>query len=359
MERSKVDTYTITRAMIESTVAHGIRSMEEDPKRSVRRLADLGKQFSKSRFQEEVFGIMQELLENENSSYYDMMANLLKNTDHASIKEFGVNMGYDSWTYGARRIREEEKQTGHMLPPTLMLRYHRDSTAQEDPSSLTIDRIRSLVKAGQKLGIFSYYIREVGTPSDSYELLELCQQNPDCAFVICRPTGRLTAAQIQLLKLCRNTMTMLPAEDPETALTAPLLRDQKILFGLYMTYSTDEDQSEALSSAMKNVISTEAAFFLTVASDQVSEEGIRRVTRLCYESRFKQESPTFIIDYYGDVAALFNKMANHRTLLEIGADGRIIHPKEKAGEVFPFSLPLMDALCEVMPAIDVSTVNNE
>ena len=58
--------------MIESAVAHGLKEIEEDPKRSARRLVDLGKQFSKNRFQDLVFSVMQELLDNENSAYYDM-----------------------------------------------------------------------------------------------------------------------------------------------------------------------------------------------------------------------------------------------------------------------------------------------
>ena len=37
-----LNTYAITRAMIESAVAHGLKEIEEDPKRSARRLVDLG-----------------------------------------------------------------------------------------------------------------------------------------------------------------------------------------------------------------------------------------------------------------------------------------------------------------------------
>lgn len=344
--------------MIASTVAHGIRSMEEDPKRSVRRLADLGKQFSKSRFQDEVFGIMQELLENENSSYYDMVANILKNTNHEAIKEFGVNMGYASWTYGARQLRGEETKCGKALPPTLMLRYCSDDI-HADAHSLSVDNIRKLVEEGQKLGIYSYYIREVGSASDSYDMLEVMQRNPECAFIFCRAAGRLTAAQIQLLKLCRNTMTVLPADDPETALTAPMLRDQKVLFGLSMIYSAGDDNKTALENAMKSVINTEAAFFITIADESASCDEIKAAAKLCYDSRFKQEYPCFIVDYYGDTSSLFNKMVNHRELLEIGADGRIIRPMAEAGEVFPMDIPLKDALIRVMPEIDISKIRND
>ena len=102
-----MNTYLMKKAMIETAVDRGIKEMEDDPKRSIRRLTDLGKQFSRNRFQETVFSVMQELLNNENSAYYDMMHNLIKNSEKESLKKFGVNFGYMSWSYARRKRRRE------------------------------------------------------------------------------------------------------------------------------------------------------------------------------------------------------------------------------------------------------------
>ena len=118
-----MNTYLMKKAMIETAVDRGIKEMEDDPKRSIRRLTDLGKQFSRNRFQETVFSVMQELLNNENSAYYDMMHNLIKNSEKESLKKFGVNFGYMSWSYGAARVREKETKEGVLIPWTIMLRY--------------------------------------------------------------------------------------------------------------------------------------------------------------------------------------------------------------------------------------------
>lgn len=60
----------ITRALIDTTVARAMVEMDADPKRSVRKLCDLGRQFSRGRFQNQIFAIFQDLLRNDESPYY-------------------------------------------------------------------------------------------------------------------------------------------------------------------------------------------------------------------------------------------------------------------------------------------------
>ena len=45
----------ITRGLIDFAVSQCLKNIKEDPYRSIRRLADLGRQFAKGRFQEELF----------------------------------------------------------------------------------------------------------------------------------------------------------------------------------------------------------------------------------------------------------------------------------------------------------------
>ena len=49
----------ITRALIDASVDRGLREIEEDPKRSIRKLTDMGRMFIKGRFMDEVLSIQQ------------------------------------------------------------------------------------------------------------------------------------------------------------------------------------------------------------------------------------------------------------------------------------------------------------
>jgi hypothetical protein len=334
--------YLMKKAMIEAAIDRGIKEMENDPERSIRRLADLGRQFSKNRFQSTVFSVMQELLNNENSAYYDMVHNLLKNTDQEALKKFGVNFGYMSWTYGAAKLREQESQKKFCIPWTVLLRYDAESK-----DGLTMEHLASLMEQGQDVGIYAWFIRETGNAADSYELLTLLERYKECAYVWYRKVGRLTAAQIQMLKLCRNTVVALPLDDPETQLTAALLKDQKIPFALYSTYSRKPAEEKTAAYA-ELVLASEAAMFFTVAEDgaEFSAE------KTAYDSRLEQNYPFVIMDYYGDGRAVSRVLCGHEELLEIGADGCVIRPDVRKGEQFDFDAPLLEALEKVMPRME-------
>lgn len=338
-----MNTYLMKKAIIEAAVSRGIKEMEEDPERSVRRLADLGRQFSKNRFQDQVFSVMQELLNNENSAYYDMVANLLKNSDHESMKKFGVNFGYMSWAYGASMIRKEEESKGFCIPWSIMFQY--DSTRED---GLSIERLAPILEQGMDLGIYAYFIRECAGSTESYELLELLEKYKDAAFVWIRESGRLTAAQIQMLKVCKNTVVSLPIEDPESLLTAALLRDQKVIFAMHLNYDNGVCP-EVISPIMENVLTSETSLFFLIPETGTDPAVQERVQKFCYESRLRQDYPCCLMDYTGDGKSISKVLVEHGELLEIGADGRIILPDGSLGEAFPFELPLADALSKIMP----------
>ncbi|MCH4033497.1 MAG: hypothetical protein LKE85_05750 [Lachnospiraceae bacterium] len=338
-----MNTYLMKKAMIESAVSQGIRQMKEDPERAARRMVDLGKQFSHNRFQDMIFSVIQELLDNDRSSYYDMLHNLLKNTDEKAIQKFGVNFGYMGWTYGASLIRQKEKECGHCLPWAITLRY--------DPAGkkgLTIEQLEDLISQGQKLGIFVYFIREMGD-SGAYTLLEVFERCRDCAFVAFSHSGRVTAAQIEILKLCKNTVISFPVDDPESMLTASLLRDQKIFFALHYLYD-DKAESALLPNLVESTIASESAFLFAIARDGTAQSLVRDVTDECYHSRLSQNVPTVCIDFYGDDHKISQAICEHPYLFELDEEGYIVNEDGTRGPRYDTEKPLLDTLREVMPA---------
>ncbi len=336
------------KAMIETAVSRGIKEMRDDPERSIRRLCDLGKQFSKNRFSDMIFSVMQELLDNDDSSYYDMMHNLMKNTDDEAMKKFGVNFGYMSWTYGAGILRKKQEELGICLPWAMWLRI---DTSKEN--GWTVEKLEHLIEGGQQMGIYVYFFRETGTSTDSYEMLDLLEKYKDCAFVWFRSTGRLTAAQIQMLKVCKNTVVALPVEDPETLLTAGLLRDQKIIFALSKRYGDSFCRAEN-EITMESVLSSETALFFLLAEDEASSEIKARCAQLCKDSRMEQKYPCLMIDYYGDAMSISKVLVEHGNIFELSEDGHVLLPDHSKGAAFPFDISFEDAMKSLMPPFPVT-----
>ena len=342
-----MNTYLMKKAMIESVVDQGLKRIEDDPKRSIRRLADLGKQFSRSRFQEMLFSIMQELLDNEDSAYYEMVENLLRNADHDAMKTFGINVGYVSWTYGASKIRENESRLGCCIPWTILLRY--------DPScgdGVNTEHMARLFQEGQDLGLYTWFIRERANTVDSYELLDLLERYTEGSFVWMKETGRLTAAQVQMLRLCENTIVSLPIDDSETFLTAALLREQKIPFALHREYDSDEfsqgsgGRSDEWNRFMDNVLTSQTALVFLIQKDGADFSA----GDIAYQSRMSQKNPFVVVDHYADCTRISRILCEHPYLMELDEHGCLISPDGHKGEPFPFDLPLEQAFRRLMPA---------
>ena len=109
------------RVLVEATVRRTLKNIQESPHRATRNLVDLGLQFSSGRFQTRFLTQAQKLLQNPKSAYYDLVKNIVTTVDHDIITTFGVNLGYNSCTKGAQRIREIEAEKGFNIPWALNL----------------------------------------------------------------------------------------------------------------------------------------------------------------------------------------------------------------------------------------------
>ena len=191
------NTKVITRLMIDAAVDRGIKEMAEDPKRAVRKLADMGKQFSTGRFQSQTFDIIQTLLENDDSPYYALIERVLQNTDHRVLKRFGINMGYGSWTWGARAIRRVSEQKGYQIPWLIIFHYHPSATGGPGVDAGTIRRI---VGEALPLGINTFAVfRDSALMADRELLVSLPVTGNAASSTSCRmrrsPRRRRTASR--------------------------------------------------------------------------------------------------------------------------------------------------------------------
>ena len=98
--------HDLSRTLIETIVRKTIADIQEAPKRSTRNLVDLALNFADGRFQSQFFASAQAMLQNEDSAYYTLIPDVVASTDTDRLVTFGLNIGYNSCTLGARRIRE-------------------------------------------------------------------------------------------------------------------------------------------------------------------------------------------------------------------------------------------------------------
>ena len=107
---------SMSRILIETTVRQTLKGLQDDPKRSIRNVVDMALHFSDGRFQSRFFRTAQTMLEHEDSAYYALVEDAANHIDPEHLVTFGMNLGYNSCTWGAQRIRTNEAQLGFNIP---------------------------------------------------------------------------------------------------------------------------------------------------------------------------------------------------------------------------------------------------
>lgn len=285
----------ITRALIDTIVARAMVEMDADPKRSVRKLCDLGRQFSRGRFQNQIFAIFQDLLRNDESPYYQAIDYLLRNNDPKTLRQFGINLGYNSFTSGAQILRQKQKELSFAIPWIIKLRLDSRVPGTYGPAFLA-----SLIETGKKYGIYSYQLRSLDHHEQMESYLSIIKEHEECDFLWFLSETPLTREQQNQLSGCRNLMVSLPIDAPSTARMAETLRRQKILFGMHQVYQNADVASDTLSFDHLYSKMAQSVFFFLVSDDSCSEEALQTVSDIVQQYRFTPKQPFFPMEAQED-----------------------------------------------------------
>lgn len=306
----------LTRAIIDATVDRGLREISEDPKRSIRKLTDMGRRYSSGRFLDEIYAIMQDLLRNDDSPYYTAIEHLLRNTKRKHIKHFGINLGYHSLSFGGKVIRKLEETRPYTIPWCLIL--HLGSDTESDASALT-----RLVTEGAELGIYSFILRCDGSADRLGAVLDVIAEQRDAAFITLMPEGPLDAELIDQINTCTNTLFIFDAQDPCAVENTDLMRKNKLLYGMYDTYS-DENAEEWISGRRaQEFLPFDTSFVFLAPSDACSERTKDRMYAFVKQHRMRPKLPFIIFDLFGDFMEINRIVSDHVGYFEQMKNGDI------------------------------------
>ena len=318
----------LTRAIIDVTVDRGLKEIGEDPQRSIRKLTDMGRQFNRGRFMDEIYAIVQELLRNENCPFYTAFEHLLRFTSRKNLKEFGINIGYNSLTFGAKKIRETEEKSHYLIPWSIV--YRMDDKV---PGSVSVERVAGLIDQGKKIGIYTYIFCASGSPAQVSSLFEMFAQNPDCAFLCFLEDVELDPQQLSLLKNCMNMLLLMPGGTENTCVNIQNLKKQKSLYGIYGSYSDETCGEWTKGDALQNLERHDAAFVVMRPSSLCSEETIQEMSTFVKSMRTKPVYPFFLFDYYSDISEVGRICSSRQGFLEILENGSVNTINGITGEI--------------------------
>lgn len=307
---------SMSRILIETTVRQTLKGLREDPKRSVRNLVDMALQFSDGRFQSHFFATARTMLENENSAYYALVADVARHIETEHLVKFGMNLGYNSFTWGAQYIRYNEGQLGFNIPWTVLL--------QMDPSGY-LEHMRQYDNAigeGESLGIYSWMLF---TSADPSALLSLVRRHSDSAFFLFCPPQTVSGAFLKELSLIRHLMPVIRYEDAAKD-ACMLLRKEELPYAVYCPYSRENADFIISGSLFRNAQRLHPIFTVLMPEPGCPARISQLVHQAASEARARQSYQTVPWELYHDTRnldeiissdacyVLFDKQGTLRTL---------------------------------------------
>lgn len=280
----------ITRILVETTLRKTLKDIKDSPKRSIRNLVDLGLNFAKGRFQKPFLETVQKMLENEHSPYYDLISDIVYNVNHERLITFGMNVGYNGCTKGAKKIREIENTEKYNIPWSVSLEIDGNSYLDNE------NKYFSIIEQGKNLGIYTWLIF---SDSNVKSILSLAKKHTDCAFAFFCDEKDIEDNILDEAEKLYNIMFVIRYNE-DMMNTVSLLREKQMLYSIYIPYTENNVNSITSGDYFEGIEDLHPVFTALLpvrnCKKSVREQAYNYVT----ESRKNQELQTIMWDIYSD-----------------------------------------------------------
>lgn len=303
----------LTRLLIESTVDRALRDMERDAHRSVRNLVDLALTFSKGTFERHFLTLCRSILEDETSPYYQLLDRALRTCDRQTLKTFGINVGYEGCSKGARRIREVEAAQGFNVPWAL--------TIQAGSQGLSRLYLQRLATEGTELGIHVFLLQDFQLEQDVLE--QLLREHPTCAFVVFTSGPRGADWNLGNLARLPNLLLSVDAQKPLVLELCRALEEERMPYALHLGYS--EEDAGTLPSQLEELLPLGSLLVLLYAQG-ASPQTQQAVYRQVQNARTAHSYPFGLMELTGDLLFIDQVISDDPCSLTFLADGRAVAP---------------------------------
>ncbi len=280
---------SMSRVLIQTYVQSKLKELKRSPERSIRNLVDMALHFSNGRFQKHFFETVQNMLHNQQSAYFPLVQNLMRSVSEERLMSFGMNLGYNSFTAGAKKIRVQEAQHGFDVPWCIGL-VARESICQEQ-----LDTYASVIEQGKQLGIYTWSFFADGNAAS---FLSLAEHQKECAFLLFCSPDDITEEFLEEASLSPHLMPVIHYTEGASA-ACRMLREKEFLYSVYVPYE-ENDVSAIINDELLYDIEPLFPAFTFLGSATCPEQLQKRVADYAVQSRENQNHQTVVFDLLYD-----------------------------------------------------------
>lgn len=311
-----------SRIIIETVVKKTLKDIKDSPQRSIRNLVDLALEFSTGRFHRIFFEIAQTMLKNQKSSYYRLIEDIANNVNSEKVLHFGMNLGYNGCTVGAKKIREIEKKEHFNIPWSVS--FHLDS------QQFNINQIyyQKIISQGEELGIYTWILLPGNQPQ---KILSLVQQHPNSAFILfCKPK-EITQPFLDGLSGLNNLMLVIHYEDGVYD-KCNFLRKKKLLYSVYYNYEDCRIESIVNGEIFEKAQLLHPVFTALYADSNYNDSVRNTVYEAVKKARNEQTFHTIAFEMTFDIRKIDQIISNDSCLVSFDSKGNLLPLKKQKTE---------------------------
>lgn len=302
----------LNRIILENTISRALADMENDSHRTARKLADMGLFFSRGPFERYFFTLCTEILQEDDSLYYDAINRALRDFDRKSLITFGINVGLEGCSRGARLIRQTEEADGFQVPWALEL--------YTGEKALNFCVTQKAIAQAVSLGIHVFYLHDATMGQEHLETL--LQEHPTCAFALFTQPDRSPAWNLDALSSYENLLICVQGEEPQSEALCSALKERKMLFGVYLPYDDSRELSQRIEKA-----GDLGGLIVLLCARHSSPETREEVHRLVLDARQGHQYPFIVMDLPEDLLAIDHIISHDHCSVCLLPDGRAVTPR--------------------------------
>lgn len=330
----------VEKIIVEETIKKAFESIEESPERGARNLLELARDVSNGRFQKRFFTQARKALDNGGSPYYDLVKDVVENVDHDVLTTFGLNLGYNGCTVGARLIREREARDRVNIPWAMHLVAH--ERIEDD----ILDLFSDIIHQGEQIGIHAYFIY---CGKNIHRLSSLALDNNRSAFALFTKGEYVTNEVANTISASKNALLSV-FYDENAKGACDLLRSHKLLYAMHLPYNDSYTIKDSFDKRMQEVAERfHPAFLFFCPRIDCSAKTKEVIHAKIIERRCAQVAPVIPFDVSEDQKAIDSIISNGQRSLWVDQNGTVRFPEGEqppylASEINLSKTTLYDAL---------------
>ncbi len=236
-----MDQESIKKGILTGIIDRYITEIAEDPNRSIRKLLDMAERTSDGPTQTICYQMMQKMAAESTSPYYEMIHHLVGRVSPQTIREFGINLGHNAWTFGSGPLRKLSESRGIAIPWAVLI----DRTP--GPDRIPFSAVTALTDRGRQMGIYAWLLTGADIPCEWDDYAELFRKHSDSVFGLTAGPRDMSGAILDEAAEIHNLMIFIDTDQPDWQDLAEELSRRQCLYSAFRTVSSESEAQEILS----------------------------------------------------------------------------------------------------------------